>query len=345
MGRKNRSTIDSAGRCVVSRCSLGLVVPCMSRITKAIRRRVSGRAVGLVSLLIITLWSYRGVVKSLFATWRTDSDYSAGQLVPLIAVFLIWRERKAIAQCPIVPCWWGGITLLILAQASRVLACVLAVWSAWQCSLVITIAGLLLMVAGWYVFRRLSWILLFLLLMYPLPANARNLITGPLQRLATTGSVFLIEAFGARVGQQGNVIMLGENTPIAVAEACSGLRMLTAFIIVAAFIAYMIKRPQWQKAVLLASSIPVAVICNIVRIFLTAMIMLYVSKELGEKFFHDFAGLVMMPAAVVLIFGEIWVMDKLVTPDPDTRSGRNGAQGKSVVRNGASSCLNDAKCP
>jgi exosortase len=192
------------------------------------------------------------------------------------------------------------------------------------------------MVAGWRVFRRVSWILLFLFLMFPFPGRAHNLIAGPLQRLATTGSVFLLEAFGTRVSQQGNVITLGENTPIAVAEACSGLRMLTAFIIVAAFIAYMIKRPRWQKAVLLASSIPVAVICNIVRIFLTAMIMLYVSKELGEKFFHDFAGLVMMPVAVVLIFGEIWVMDKLVAPELDTRSGK-GTQGKSVIQARASS--------
>ena len=51
------------------------------------------------------------------------------------------------------------------------------------------------------------------------------------------------------------------------------------------------------------------------RIFVTAMLMLYVSTELGEKFFHDFAGLVMMPAAVLLMFGELWLMDRLVVPE------------------------------
>jgi exosortase len=119
------------------------------------------------------------------------------------------------------------------------------------------------------------------------------------------------------VSQQGNIVMLNDSIPMAVAEACSGLRMLTAFIIVSAFIAYMVKRPRWQKAVLLASSIPVAVVSNMIRIVATGVIMLYVSVEIGEKFFHDLAGLVMMPAAISLIFALLWLMDLLTVPETD----------------------------
>jgi exosortase len=165
--------------------------------------------------------------------------------------------------------------------------------------------------------------------MIPVPGRIHDTISSPLQRLATTGSVFLLEAFGIPVTQQGNVILLRNEIPMAVAEACSGLRMLTAFIIVAAFIAYMVKRPRWHKAVLLASSIPVAVACNIIRIFFTAMIMLYVSVELGEHFFHDFAGLVMMPAAVSLIFAEIWLLDRIITPEEQESPSPSDANSKS----------------
>jgi len=112
-------------------------------------------------------------------------------------------------------------------------------------------------------------------------------------------------------------MMLNQDTPLAVAEACSGLRMLTAFVIVAAFIAYMVKRSRLQKAALLISSIPVAVICNMVRIFVTAILMLKVSSEAADKFFHDFAGLVMMPIAVLLMFGELWLMEKLTLPETE----------------------------
>ena len=123
--------------------------------------------------------------------------------------------------------------------------------------------------------------------------------------------------------------MLEDNLPIAVAEACSGLRMLTAFVIVAAFIAYMVRRPRWEKGILLASSVPVAVICNMLRIFLTAMTMLYGSVELAAEFFHDFAGVVMMPIAVSLLFCELWLMDRLVVPDSGKRAHRTSTRSES----------------
>lgn len=275
-------------------------------------------------LLAITTWSYFPIMSHLYYEWQQRDDYSAGQLVPLVAVFLIWRQRKAIRQCILTPCWWPGLALVVLSQVMRVYGLLFMVFPAMHYSLILIPAGLVLTVAGWQVFHRLLGVFFFLFLMVPLPDVVHNQIGPPLQRMATTGSVFLLEAFGNQVEQRGNVVMLGDSIPMAVAEACSGLRMLTAFVIVAAFVAYMVKRPRWQKGVLLASSIPVAVICNMIRISLTAVIMLYVSVELGEKFFHDFAGLVMMPAAVSLIFGEIWLMDRLVVPDSDGRAGTEG---------------------
>lgn len=285
------------------------------------KKHIQDKSLRLISvtfaLLAITFWSFWPTIVSLFKDWQGSDDYSAGQLVPLVAIFLVWRERKNLRKCLLKPCWLGGIALLVLAQAGRAYGLLFMFESAERYSLVLTIAGLVLMVAGRQVFRRVIWILLILLLMIPLPGRVHNMISGPLQNMATTGSVFLMEAFGIRVSQQGNVMILNQDTPLAVAEACSGLRMLTAFIIVAAFIAYMVKRSRLQKAALLVSSIPVAVICNMVRIFVTAVLMLKISSEAADKFFHDFAGLVMMPIAVLLMFGELWLMEKLTLPETD----------------------------
>jgi len=284
----------------------------------------------VLALLAITVWSYWPTMAGLFNRWQENDDYSAGQLVPLIAAYLVWRERKALRQCLLVPCWWGGIALFILAETARIYGFLSVRPSLGRYAMVLTAAGLVLMVAGWQAFRRVSWILLFLSLMVPLPGIIRNMVSLPLQRMATTGSVFLLEVFGARVTQQGNLVILNENTRLAIAEACSGLRLLTAFIIVAAFFAYMVKRSCGKKAILVLSSIPVGVICNIVRIFVTAMLMLYVSTELGEKFFHDFAGLVMMPTAVLLMFGELWLMDRLVVPEPGPQQKQAVVRAKSA---------------
>lgn len=270
----------------------------------------------LVALLVVaTGWAYWSTAADMFKEWQQDDDYSAGQLVPLVAIFFLWVDRKHLACLPLRPCWLGGLALLVLAQAARAYGVLFLFESAERYSLVLAVAALVLMVAGTAVFWRVKWILLFLFLMVPLPGRIHNMISGPLQGFASTGSVFVLEAFGVRVSQQGNVVTLDQRIPMGVAEACSGLRMLTAFIIVAVFVAYMVKRPRWQKAVLVISSIPVAVLCNVLRIVATAVLFLHASSEVAEKFFHDFAGLVMMPAAVMLMFGQLWIMAMLTVPE------------------------------
>jgi len=299
---------------------------------KALRRRVGPILAALV-LLAVTAWSYGPVLVSLYEAWRSSDDYSAGQLVPLVAILFVWRDRKALAQCPLVPCWWGGIALLLSAEVSSIYLFLAGGHPALEKYLIVfALAGLILLVAGARVFRRALWILLFLFLMFPLPGRVHSLIGGPLQSVATTGSVFFLEAFGVAVSQQGNVVVLNGNTPLAVAEVCSGLRMLTAFIVVAAFVAYMVRRPRWQKGALLLSSIPVGVICNMVRIVATALLMLYTSTEFAQKFFHDFAGYVMMPVAVLLLFGEIWLMDRLIVPQSPSQARRVVVRAKSAQR-------------
>jgi exosortase len=284
--------------------------------TKPIQNNLCVLIPVILLLLVTTVWAYWPTITDLYKEWQRNDDYSAGQLVPLVALFFVWYERKKLKSCILSPCWWCSIALLVLAQIARIYGLLFMFESAERYSLVLTIAALTLMVAGWQVFRRVFWILLFLFLMVPLPGRIHNLISGPLQKMATTGSVFLLEAFGTQVIQEGNVVTLNGQTTMAVEEACSGLRMLTAFIIVSAFIAYMIKRSRIQKAVLLLSSIPVAVVCNIIRLCITAILFMLASTETAEKFFHDFAGIVMMPAAVLLMFGELWIMKILVTTEP-----------------------------
>lgn len=274
----------------------------------------------VIALLVaITTWAYWSTIAGLFSDWQGDDDYSAGQLVPLVALFFIWVDRKKFVGLELKPCWAGGLVLLLLGQLARTYGVLFLFESAERYSIVLSVAGLVLLVAGRQVFWQAKWILLFLFLMVPLPGRIHNLISSPLQGIASSGSVFVLEAIGIRVSQQGNVVTLDQRIPMAVAEACSGLRMLTAFIIVAGFIAYMVKRPRWQKGVLVISSIPVAVLCNVMRLVATAILFLHASTETAEKFFHDFAGLVMMPAAVMLMFGQLWLMSILTLPDTEDR--------------------------
>jgi len=274
--------------------------------------RPSGFA--FIFLSAALLWSYWPVIWPLIKDLRGDDNYSVCLLVPLIAAYLLWRERMAIGRLPVRACWWG-LGLVLLAQAVRLYGLLFLYESLERYSLVLTICGLTLLLAGWRIFWRLKWILAFLFLMVPLPGRVHNAISGPLQTQATSGAVFCLEVFGVDVVREGNVILLDDSIGVSVAEACSGLRMLSAFVVVAATFAYLLPRPAWQKFVLVVSSVPVAIACNIFRLCVTAMLYLVVSGAVAERFFHDFAGIAMMPAAVFILIGEVWVMDKLTVRD------------------------------
>ena len=207
--------------------------------------------------------------------------------------------------------------MILFAQAVRGYGLLFLFGSAERYSLVLTIAGLVLLICGWGVLRRVQWILLFLFLMAPLPGQIHNRISGPLQTLATAGAVFLLEMVGVPVVRDGNVIVLHQATPIAVAEACSGLRMLTAFVVVGSVLAYLVNRPFWQKVVLTVSTIPVAIVCNLIRLVVTALLFLSTDSATAEWFFHDFAGWTMMPMAFAFLAAELWVLARLVVTDPE----------------------------
>lgn len=279
--------------------------------SSAARRVIASAAV----LMIALVWSYWSTIGGLVRDWQTDDNYSVGQLVPFAAVYLAWHQRRSLLRLMPATCWWGA-GLILLAQAARAYGLFFVYESAERYSLVLTVAGVVLLVAGWSVFRQVSAILLFLFLMVPLPGRIHNAISGPLQSQASSGAVFFLELIGVSVSREGNVLLLNDEIPIAVAEACSGLRMLTAFVVVGSVLAFVIERPRWQRLILVASTIPVAIGCNLVRLVVTAELLLVASNEIAERFFHDFAGWTMMPLAFGCLIAELWVMSRLVISEP-----------------------------
>lgn len=282
----------------------------------------SGGLAGWSIVALITgavLWSYWDVVTGLVRDWRTDDNYSVGQLVLPAALYLLWTRRTRFRKIAMSPAWWGAI-ILVVAIGLRIRYGFMFMYeSAERYALWLTIVGVVVLVCGWAMTREVGWVLVFLLLMIPFPGQIHNAISGPLQNVATAGATVALETLGYRVIRQGNVLVLGGDVSVTVAEACSGLRMLTAFITVAAVLAFLIHRPAWQKAIVVLSSVPIAIACNLVRLVATAMIFSFAGSGAAERFFHDFAGVTMMPLAVVFLVFELWFLSRLVSDDDDQR--------------------------
>ena len=291
-------------------------------------RLLTGPRLAAAGLTAVFAWSYWPTIRSLTEFWDRNPDYSGGMFVPLILGYVLWCERKELAQLPVRVCWWG-LGLILLAQGVRLYGLYDMYGSLERYSLVLTVAGMLLFIAGLRAAWKVKWVLAFLLLMVPLPGRVHNAVAVPMQTFASKSAVFGLESMGYLVGRDGNVLRLSDKTQVAVAEACSGLRMLTAFIIVAGVLAFVVRRPAWQKAVVLASSLPVAVAANTVRLIITVVLFEHVGSKTAERFFHDFAGACMMPFAVLVLVAELQLLNY-------ASGGPKGATGATATRSNVS---------
>jgi exosortase/archaeosortase family protein len=87
--------------------------------------------------------------------------------------------------------------------------------------------------------------------------------------------------------------------------------MLITFIALSTGMAVVVKRPLLDKIVLVFSAIPVALVANIARITLTGILHETVGGHVADKFYHDLAGWVMIPLALVLYWCEIWIFSHI----------------------------------
>jgi exosortase len=184
--------------------------------------------------------------------------------------------------------------------------------SAERLSIAISIAALVLLLFGWQLFQKVSTVLLFLCLMLPWPNRIQAAVAMPLQHWATSSAVFCLETIGYEVVREGNVIHIGQAT-VAVAEACNGLRMITAFFVISSLVVLLVKREWWGKLLVLTSGLPIAFLCNTVRLTITAIAFTMLSGEYWEKIFHDFGGYAMMPLALGLVVLELWLLTRITT--------------------------------
>jgi exosortase len=107
-----------------------------------------------------------------------------------------------------------------------------------------------------------------------------------------------------------------------VAEACSGMRLLTAFVALGVAMAYLHYRPFWQRIILLASTIPIAIFCNIVRVTATGFIYVLIHPKYTQGIYHDMLGIAMLPLAFGLYGLLAWFMSILFVEEVGTRMQR-----------------------
>lgn len=281
----------------------------------------------------LNFWQFRILVR----TWIDDPNWSHGLLIPLFSIYFLYSRRGELFAAGRRACLWG--LPLMVAGILQVLIGVYPIQNHWfsHLGMITILSGLVLYLSGRRV-SRLTWLpICFLVFALPIPGSLYSRIALPLQNLAAAASQAILKLCGVPiVVKHSNLILLsasGMERELTVAEACSGMRMLMAFLALGVAMAYLDDRPIWQRVVLVIMGIPIAVLCNVFRVIITSAMYYWDRPELGKDFMHSFTGLLMLVPALLMLWGLGWLLRGLFVEDDE--EGKDQAERGSPVPEGA----------
>jgi exosortase len=277
----------------------------------------------LAVLLLGTFAAFHAPLSDMIEAWTTKADYSHGFFVVPVAVYILYRRRGRVPR----QSDWPDAAGLPWIIAGLLLAFVAGRYNyvkelSQGIGLIFALGGVLMMT-----FSRYSWkwtwpALAFLVVMVPMPDALETAFAFRLRQAAAQGSNFILQTLGYPsyiAGTGGTVITIGE-LRLGVEWACSGLSMVLTFVAVAAAVAILVERHRLDRTLILLSALPIAVIANIHRITVTALVYSMGYHRLGQMIMHDLAGWLMMPLAIGMIYLELKLLDWLfTTPTPPER--------------------------
>jgi exosortase len=287
---------------------------------------------------------YASVLTKLGFDWWTDENYSHGLLVPFIIGFIIRSEFGEIKKLRSAGNLWLGGALVLAALGMFLGGTLGAELFVQRISLVLMLAGIVIYFFGAKIIKALFVPFLLLLLAIPIPQIIFNKIAFPLQIWASQAAVWGIRLFEVPTIRKGNVFEIlprGATQVIAleVVEACSGIRSLMTLMTLALVLAYFtrtkrdsdentnssfLKNPDfWRAAILMFSTIPIAVLTNAARVSATGVLTYYYGKQATESVWHGVSGWLVYLVALGLLLLTNLVLQKALkvrSPEFEARS-------------------------
>lgn len=250
--------------------------------------------IGLALLASKDTWSL-----ILEIAWR-DEDNSYILLAPIIAFWLFWIRRERLRFC--APHW--TITGPMVTGFGTTLAFYgfhQGVEIAEHLGALLIVFGAGLTVFGWRFVRAFLPAFVALLFLLPTPGRIREEIAIPLQEISASVTNSILETFGIPILQQGSFLSIN-GYDVGVAEACNGMRMVSALFLVTYAFVFSVPMRQSVRIGFLIFSPLIALVVNIIRLAPTVLLYGYADESTAEMF-HDISGWAMLGVALGILWG------------------------------------------
>ncbi len=273
----------------------------------------------LTALVLFVFWDF--FESQIRFAVKQQADWGHTVIIPLIAGYFIYLKRRELLARPFRTTWVGLIPVVI--GIVWYVICWLGPpairhHNLQGAGLTITLFGLVLLFFGFSAMTMLWFPLLYMCMFgQTVSAKLMTYVTYPMQDLTAKGSWVVLNLVGIDTDRRGNILTVWDNgvpKPLNIAEACSGMRMLMAFMALGVAMAYTGLKHFWQRAPLVLLGIPTAIFVNILRVVTLAMLSLY-DADFAAGDFHTFIGLLWLVPAFMMYLGLQWILRQLVVEE------------------------------
>lgn len=297
-------------------------------------------ALGLVGAVLVGLF-FRWIRVQSIISWDNPDDWAHCFVIPFISGYLIWRRREEIAARE-VRTFWPGLVPMALGIVCYMFFTVGAMTHHMlqAGAMVMTIAATALFLFGPAIFRLLVLPIAFLFMASTISEQLMIPITFRMQLLASQGAWLVLSLLSPLLDYEvlvsGNTIEIITSTatiPLNVAEQCSGMRMVVAFIALAVAFALIACPRWWERIAMLLLAVPVALLMNVVRVAALGMASL-IDPELANGQAHMLIGtLLLVPALGLYMLGH-WMLGRVFVDE--LVEAKRKAEKKTLVKRAAS---------
>lgn len=254
----------------------------------------------MLLLAAIPLMVYWQTIENILGLWPHDA-YRHGYMIPVISVFLLWRDRSTLVAMKAEGSWLG-IAAVLLLVALWVVAEATSVQGVEQMAVVLMVSAFMLAVVGWDGYKRVWFPLAFLLFAVPVGDS----VIPQLMNATATVSVAALRVMDVPALREGMLVSLPGGT-FEVVEACSGFNYLNAGLALGVLVAHLMFRNVWKQLGYVAAVSCVFVFVNGLRAFVVMFIgsMSHMQLLVGRD--HIFFGWVLFLVAMALMY---WVAEK-----------------------------------
>lgn len=271
-----------------------------------VRRLFNLRLAKWLAIGFLFVLFYWHVVPQLVRDWYENETYSYGFLVPWIAVYLIWQRRnrlKFIAARPSLLALFPVSMAVVLALIGQAIGDVFSM----RISMIFALASAIYLLLGREYFKALSFPLFYLMLMIPPPYVLIKDLKYHLRYLDAAHAGNLLHLLGIPVFVEAYFIHL-PNMKLEVADVCSGVSSVFALLALGTLYAYVLPIRASSKVFLVACTFPFAMLANLIRIVVIAVLAYNFGAVVFQSTFHWLTGttVFLLALAMLVLAGEFW---------------------------------------